>query len=98
MIENIRSKLIKTRKQHKCFGCGDVIQSNSDNILCYTIVSDGEIYNTYMCQHCQKYYNENCKTCKNTCFDGEGYAENYIYDCEKKFDEVNNKKIDLFFI
>lgn len=53
----LRSKTIdKTRKDHRCWGCSNVIAKGSAALL-VTSVDEGEISNAYWCDDCNEYLN-----------------------------------------
>lgn len=91
MSYNIRSKIVKVRKLHKCFGCLSTINIGEKAEI-NTNVFDGSIYNIYFCLRCLKYQKTYCSKCKNTCEDlsMDGFPEGYIRECDNE--EREDKK------
>jgi hypothetical protein len=53
---NVISKLVKTRKPHKCWGCGDNLPVGQLATSC-TSFEDG-VMTTYWCYVCDSYWKE----------------------------------------
>jgi len=80
MVELLRSKIVKVRKDHKCHGCSCRIEKGSNNILSETYVED-IIYTLYFCEDCQEWLEIRCKKCKE-CYELETATEGYIKECK----------------
>lgn len=80
-MDCIRSKIVKTRKEHKCFGCFSIIEIGSNAELNVN-VCDGSIYHIYFCEKCLYHQEKYCNNCKDKCKDIEGFPEGYIKECE----------------
>lgn len=52
MSELIREKLVKTRKDHICFGCGRLFPAGT-NMSFNVTAEDGVANNFYLCDTCQ---------------------------------------------
>ncbi len=50
-METISDKKVKTRKEHKCWGCMESIQIGT-SVLRVTSVDGGEIASVYWCDRC----------------------------------------------
>ena len=52
MVRHIKSKTVKTRADHRCFGCGDVIPKGSiAHVDCN--VEGNQIYSLYLHPECK---------------------------------------------
>lgn len=74
----IGENIVKTRKDHKCFGCRKPIPKKS---VAYTqtYAEDGKIKTTYMCLDCFGYCNFN--KC-NECHEQENAFEGFVKECK----------------
>jgi hypothetical protein len=83
MLEHIKSKQVKTRKAHLCYGCRQKIPPKTENTLCSTY-ADGTAYNLYFCEQCQKYIKKRCYDCddRSCAYDNEA-DEGYIIQCQE---------------
>lgn len=76
----LRSGMVKTRKEHKCHGCGEVIPIGT-TIRSQTNVFDGEVYTLYMCDKCLNWCKgKNCKSC----IESEDAGPGYIKECMRQ--------------
>jgi predicted SprT family Zn-dependent metalloprotease len=50
-MEVIWFKNVKTRKEHKCWGCAETIPAGT-NVVKTTTVNDGRIGDAYWCEKC----------------------------------------------
>ncbi len=51
MIDILEDKIVKTRKDHNCWGCAEVI-SKKTNVKMVCSAEEGEITRTYWCDDC----------------------------------------------
>ena len=51
MIYLLNSRLVKTRKPHKCFGCDRVFPAGTIMELS-SVVDDGTLFGSYLCDTC----------------------------------------------
>lgn len=58
-IRNYKSRIVRTRKEHKCCYCGSLIQENDDALNFKVITKDGEFCNGYYCLSCVEDYMDN---------------------------------------
>ncbi len=80
MMNIIKDGMIKTRKEHKCHGCLEVIPKGTV-IYSQTNVYDGKIYTLYMCSHCNDYCKlKNCKEC----YELEDAFAGFIKECMRQ--------------
>ena len=54
-MEYIRTKKVRTRKKHKCFGCGRNFPKGNE-LQCVTTVDNGSIFDDYWCDVCVRYW------------------------------------------
>ena len=54
----IREKKVKTRKDHRCFGCREKIPAGSE-VHTETCAGNGSLYTLYFCGACWWFMNEN---------------------------------------
>lgn len=73
--EVVKSKKVKTRKEHKCFGCNYTIPKGFD-VERQVIRNGRELYTIHLCNSCQKLIEENLNP-------GEEYEEGYFEDFYK---------------
>ena len=62
MCEQIAAKQVKTRKEHRCFGCLTKFPAGT-SMSAETNVGDGHIYTIYICDGCKEFmskYHEWC--------------------------------------
>ncbi len=87
----LRQKKVKTRKTHKCFGCGREFKKGS--ILTNLVHTDqSEIQSNYWCEVCRIYWNRHMHY-DDTIFFGELKSEDENrWDAIRKEVEENNKK------
>lgn len=79
MAEFLRSTGIKsTRKVHKCFACGEVIDKGSKAVE-WVSVGNGSVNSEYLHPACWDVTENHCFSCKG-CDDGEGFNEGYLYE------------------
>jgi hypothetical protein len=57
MSRVISNKIVKTRKEHKCWGCARSFPKNS-NLEAVTAEDEGKIYTNYWCEVCRVYWTE----------------------------------------
>ena len=76
----------KTRKQHRCFACTEVIQIGSPAFK-WVSVDGGLISSVYLHDKCGQIVRDKCFSCKEC---DDGYYEGFIresklsgYDCEQ---------------
>ena len=50
----LSSKMVKTRKEHICFGCGRKF-SKGVNMTRNNVADNGTVFTTYLCQSCERY-------------------------------------------
>ena len=60
--EEVRSKYVKTRKQHRCLGCLENFPAGTE-MLAQTNIGDGRIYTIYICEECEEFMSENHDLC-----------------------------------
>lgn len=73
----IRDGVIKTRKDHRCHGCGEVILKGAE-VYSQTTTYDGRISTLYMCEKCENHCeSRNC----NECMIYEEAGPGYIKEC-----------------
>lgn len=75
---NLRDGTVKTRKEHKCHGCCEIIPVGA-NVYSQTNIDDGVAYTLYICDDCRSYCE--IKKCSD-CFDGEEAYSGYKKNCE----------------
>lgn len=76
----LRDGTVKTRKEHKCHGCCEIIPIGTYTYS-QTAVNEGVAYTLYVCDDCRSY----CKIRK--CigyFGGEVAYSGFVKDCEKE--------------
>ena len=56
MSKAIRSKIVKTRKPHRCFGCARLFEAGTE-MLKEEVVDDG-MWTCYLCNTCASISNE----------------------------------------
>lgn len=71
----LRNKIVKTRKEHNCHGCLEIIPRGT-LVNIQVGVDSNRIYTIYMCDKCQNW----CKGCRD-CHDMESAYEEYIKEC-----------------
>lgn len=61
-FRHIESKIVKTRKDHACFGCSTFYPSGNEMVRS-TIETQGEIISGYFCKYCSDFdkYREELK-------------------------------------
>ncbi|MBS3937528.1 MAG: hypothetical protein KGZ50_02985 [Peptococcaceae bacterium] len=75
----IREKIVKTRKDHRCFGCCEKIPAGSE-VHAEICAGDGGIYTLYFCEVCWMFMNEN----RDLCEDCDGFVyEGWIGDARR---------------
>lgn len=79
MISFQSEKVVKTRKEHRCFTCLDKIPKNSD-MLFISGKFDGQMYSMYLCECCTKFRQMNSEWFE----DGIGQGE---FKGEKDYEE-----------
>ena len=52
-MQELTSKIVKTRKPHKCWGCAKEYPAGTKMKYCES-VDQGEFTNTYWCDSCEK--------------------------------------------
>jgi hypothetical protein len=73
----IRDGIVKTRKEHICYGCLKTINKGK-TAQSVTYTYDGDIYTSYMCDICKDWCtNRNCRDCH----DYETAHEGFIKEC-----------------
>lgn len=84
-METLRHKEVKTRKEHSCWGCRELIPKGT---LVTNIVNTdgGDIMTTYWCAPCQEWVDESDD-------DGDGFLEGEVGDerKEQQTDDCQNK-------
>ena len=55
MREVLEQKIVKTRKDHKCWGCGELFLKGS-KLEVLVAVEDSGIVRTYWCPTCREYW------------------------------------------
>lgn len=83
--EVVKSKKVKTRKEHKCFGCNYTIPKGFD-VERQVIRNGRELYTIHLCNSCQKLIEENLNP-------GEEYEEGYFEDFYIK--QYNQKDLEM---
>lgn len=64
MSEILRSKIVKTSREHICFGCGRKFPKGTKMI--FSVFIDDGLFNSYLCPTCREvtdhmsYYDEFC--------------------------------------
>ena len=53
MSDCLKEKTVKTRKAHRCFGCGRLFPPGS-KMRQSTIAEDGTVWECYLCDTCQE--------------------------------------------
>lgn len=88
MTELLRSKKVKTRKDHICQGCGKKIEKGS-NVQADTLVDGGDIWRLYHCDECWNWWENVCGKCTSLKY-GQCIAENYpigaISECRREME------------
>ena len=79
MVENIKSKRVKVRKDHVCHGCYGVIKK-CDTVQMETNISEDGIYNLYFCFDCSVFEQLQCQSCRE-CYEFGTATEGYIKEC-----------------
>lgn len=83
MSDVVSSKIVKTRKDHCCFGCGRKFPAwtfmQKDFVVDYR-----DAFTTYLCETCQK-------ICKNTWRDEFGYGDLREEALEMEKNEMKDK-------
>ena len=90
MADCINCGMRKTRKPHKCHGCGCEIPKGTYANY-WTVADGGNIYTGYTCDVCNAWCGE--MKCKD-CFDDESAFEGHVRECMKeneKWDYENNR-------
>jgi hypothetical protein len=54
----LSSKLVKTKREHICFGCGRKFDKDT-NMIRSSFADNGTAFTTYLCQSCEKYCHDN---------------------------------------
>ena len=81
MPEFINFKLItKTRKEHRCTACGDLIEKGKP-AKTWTSV-DGTIFTTHLHKECGDDVLKHCFGC-GKCGEGDGYQEAFMWEAMK---------------
>ena len=52
----LRNKIVKTRKDHCCFGCARIFPAGSE--MEFSVVKDDDIFNSYLCKTCLQIMNK----------------------------------------
>lgn len=74
----LKDGIVKTRKEHKCHGCGQIIPKGS-SVYSQTNTYD-RIYTLYECNECQEY----CESHKcNECKQNEEAYPGYVKECRR---------------
>ncbi|MDI6789943.1 MAG: hypothetical protein QME44_04545 [Thermodesulfobacteriota bacterium] len=63
----IREGEVKTRKDHRCFGCGEKIPVGTE-VYSSTCTGDGCIYTLYLCTECREFMTDYPDLCED--YDG----------------------------
>jgi flavoprotein len=74
-MDVIRDGIIKTRKDHKCHGCEEIIPKGTKTYSQTNV--DDTIYTLYVCNSCREY----CGNC-HECYETENAYEGYIRECK----------------
>lgn len=77
-MDILKDGIVKTRKDHRCHGCNQIIPKGT-SVYSQTNVDDG-IYTLYTCDKCRNWCKE--RKCEN-CIDSEIADERYIRECMK---------------
>lgn len=88
MAEFLRtSNIKKTRKERRCFACGDMVPQASEAVE-WVSVDGGSVRSVYVHKKCWGITEECCFNCRD-CDDGDGFPEYYLreslssgYKCE----------------
>jgi hypothetical protein len=76
MADCIRSKRVKTRKPHRCWGCWQQQPAGSE-IMSTTSADGGEINTVYWCDVCVEYMRRHCQS-------DDEFSEREIYDNDRE--------------
>lgn len=74
----LRDGKVKTRKNHKCHGCLELIPKGTE-IYSQTFRYEGKLYTIYECKTCQDW----CKGCRD-CYDSEDAFEGFKKECMRE--------------
>jgi hypothetical protein len=86
----LRDGVVKTRKDHKCYGCCNTIKKG-ETVYSQTNVYDGHIYTLYYCNICRDW----CQECTD-CIDVEDAHEGFIGECIKeKSKTIDNENVGV---
>ena len=50
MSEFLRTKMVKTRKPHTCFGCLREFRAGTD--MLFAVIKDVDVFDAYLCKSC----------------------------------------------
>lgn len=78
MATLLRSGTVKTRKEHNCHGCLEIIPKGT-YLYYQTGIGNNKIYTIYTCDRCLKW----CKGCRD-CYEMESAYEGYIMEFMKE--------------
>lgn len=79
MMEFLRNKNIKkTRKQYRCFACGDTIEIGSPAVE-WVSVGEGTVNTVRLHAECFELYSKHCTSCRNCAEDSEWW-EGFMYE------------------
>ena len=67
-------KVLKTRKEHTCWGCGEKIPKGTKSRMVKNVDDDGWIV-TYYCSECERKYNEIINNDKYAFSEGIAFGE-----------------------
>jgi len=82
MLENIKKKMVKTRKEHECFACLGVIEKN-ENAVYVTAKQDEKHTRFHLHQDCNIAINKNQLAISRGCIKDMPETEKRCYICMK---------------
>ncbi|MEY9975281.1 hypothetical protein [Lysinibacillus sp. RC79] len=85
MIDIRTKRLVKTRKEHTCFGCTKIIDKGKSAVAC-TAKQDDQRMNFHLHEECNK------TIIKDNWFSGSGLYYGCIKEAKKTLEDANNIK------
>jgi len=86
------TKIKKTRKDYRCFACGEIISQGS-SAYAWVSKDNGRVDTSRLHEKCGELVREHCFGC-NDCAD-DGFMENFIYEAHKN--DVICEPVDCIF-
>ena len=82
MNHTFTDKVVKTRKEHNCYGCTEIIEKEQKarNIKS---VYDGGFCNDYFCMECDEFMKDVCMSCR-VCWENETFFFGTIKECKQE--------------